>query len=100
MRAKAIEGISDLRDESDRVGMRIVIELKRDATAEVVLNQLYRMTQLQTSFAVNFLALDDGRPQQMGLKDALHGLHRLPRGGDPPPVALPPGQGARARRTC
>jgi DNA gyrase subunit A len=71
VRAKAIEGISDLRDESDRSGMRIVIELKRDATAEVVLNQLYRMTSLQTSFAVNFLALNNGRPQQMGLRDAL-----------------------------
>nr|WP_043364283.1 DNA gyrase subunit A [Belnapia sp. F-4-1] len=71
VRAKAIEGISDLRDESDRDGMRIVIELKRDATAEVVLNQLYRMTQLQTSFAVNFLALDNGRPRQMGLVEAL-----------------------------
>ncbi len=71
VRAKAIEGISDLRDESDRDGMRIVIELKRDATAEVVLNQLYRMTQLQTSFAVNFLALDNGRPRQMGLIEAL-----------------------------
>ena len=71
VRAKAIEGISDLRDESDRSGMRIVIELKRDATPEVVLNQLYRMTQLQTSFAVNFLALNNGRPQQMGLRDAL-----------------------------
>jgi len=71
VRAKAIEGISDLRDESDRDGLRIVIELKRDATAEVVLNQLYRLTQLQTSFPVNFLALLDGRPQQMGLLDAL-----------------------------
>jgi DNA gyrase subunit A len=71
VRAKQVEGISDLRDESDRDGMRIVIELKRDATAEVVLNQLYRMTQLQTSFAVNFLALDEGRPRQMGLRDAL-----------------------------
>jgi DNA gyrase subunit A len=71
VRAKAIDGISDLRDESDRSGMRIVIELKRDATAEVVLNQLYRMTQMQTSFAVNFLALHQGRPQQMGLREAL-----------------------------
>jgi len=71
VRAKQIEGISDLRDESDRDGLRIVIELKRDATAEVVLNQLYRMTQLQTSFAVNFLALDNGRPRQMGLIEAL-----------------------------
>jgi len=71
VRAKAIEGISDLRDESDREGLRVVIELKRDATAEVVLNQLYRMTQLQTSFPVNFLALNSGRPQQMGIIDAL-----------------------------
>ncbi|WP_233256140.1 DNA gyrase subunit A [Falsiroseomonas bella] len=71
VRAKAIEGISDLRDESDRDGLRIVIELKKDATPEVVLNQLYRFTQLQTSFGVNFVALDEGRPRQMGLKDAL-----------------------------
>jgi DNA gyrase subunit A len=70
-RAKQVEGISDLRDESDRDGMRIVIEIKKDATAEVVLNQLYRFTNLQTSFPVNFLALDDGTPRQMGLRDAL-----------------------------
>jgi DNA gyrase subunit A len=71
VRAKQVEGISDLRDESDRDGMRIVVELKKDATAEVVLNQLHRFTQLQTSFAVNFLALDEGRPRQMGLRDAI-----------------------------
>ena len=71
VRAKQIEGISDLRDESDRSGMRIVIELKREATPEVVLNHLYRFTQLQTSFGVNFLALDAGQPRQMGLRDAL-----------------------------
>ena len=71
VRAKQIEGISDIRDESDRSGMRLVIELKRDATGEVVLNQLFRFTQLQTSFGVNMLALDAGRPRQMGLKDAL-----------------------------
>ena len=71
VRAKAIEGISDLRDESDRDGLRIVVELKKDATPEVVLNQLYRFTQLQTSFGVNFVALDEGRPRQMGLRDAL-----------------------------
>ncbi|WP_270935522.1 DNA gyrase subunit A [Falsiroseomonas oryzae] len=71
VRAKAIEGISDLRDESDRDGLRIVVELKKDATPEVVLNQLYRFTQLQTSFGVNFVALDEGKPRQMGLKDAL-----------------------------
>ncbi|WP_439594984.1 DNA gyrase subunit A [Falsiroseomonas sp.] len=71
VRAKAIEGISDLRDESDRDGLRIVVELKKDATPEVVLNQLYRFTQLQTSFGVNFVALDEGRPRLMGLRDAL-----------------------------
>jgi DNA gyrase subunit A len=70
-REKLVEGISDLRDESDRDGLRVVIELKKEATAEVVLNQLYRFTQLQTSFAVNFLALDEGQPRQMGLRDAL-----------------------------
>jgi DNA gyrase subunit A len=71
VRAKEIEGIADLRDESDREGMRIVIELKRDATGEVVLNQLYRFTNLQTSFGFNMLALDKGRPRQLGLKEAL-----------------------------
>ena len=71
VRSKQVEGISDLRDESDRSGMRIVIELRREATPEVVLNQLYRFTQLQISFAANILALDKGRPRQMGLKDAL-----------------------------
>jgi DNA gyrase subunit A len=71
VRSKQVEGISDLRDESDRDGMRIVIELKRDATPEVVLNHLYRFTQLQTQFSVNMLALDGGRPRLMGLKDAL-----------------------------
>ncbi|WP_254063057.1 DNA gyrase subunit A [Caulobacter sp. S45] len=68
VREKRIEGISDLRDESDRDGMRVVIELKRDASADVVLNQLYRFTPLQTSFGVNMLALNRGRPEQMGLR--------------------------------
>ncbi|MBS4074843.1 DNA gyrase subunit A [Ameyamaea chiangmaiensis] len=71
VRAKQIEGISDIRDESDRSGMRIVIEIKRDATPEVVLNQLYRFTQLQSSFGVNMLALDNGQPRLMGLKDVI-----------------------------
>ncbi len=71
VRAKQIEGIADLRDESDRSGMRMVVELKRDATPEVVLNQLFRFTQMQISFAVNMLALDAGRPRLMGLRDAL-----------------------------
>jgi DNA gyrase subunit A len=72
VRAKTVEGIGDIRDESDRTGMRVVIELKRDATPEVVLNQLFRFTQMQVSFGVNMLALDQGRPRTMGLKDALH----------------------------
>ncbi len=71
VREKRIEGISDLRDESDRQGLRVVVELKRDASAEVVLNQLYRFTPLQSSFGVNALALNRGRPQQMGLHDML-----------------------------
>src|SRR5690348_8004259 len=71
VRDKRIEGISDIRDESDRHGMRVVIELKRDASAEVVLNQLYRFSQLQTSFGVNMLALANGRPAQMNLKELI-----------------------------
>jgi DNA gyrase subunit A len=71
VRAKQIEGITAVRDESDRSGMRVVIELKRDATQEVVLNQLFRFTQLQISFGFNMLALDGGRPRLLGLKDAL-----------------------------
>ncbi|HUR62614.1 MAG TPA: DNA gyrase subunit A [Candidatus Thermoplasmatota archaeon] len=68
---KVIDGISDLRDESDRRGMRIVIELKRDAISDVVLNQLWKHTDLQSTFAVNNLALVDGRPRTMGLKELL-----------------------------
>ncbi len=71
VREKLIEGIADLRDESDREGVRVVVELKRDAMAEVVLNQLFRFTPLQTSFGVNMLALNGGRPQLMNLKDII-----------------------------
>jgi len=70
-REKKIEGISEIRDESDRDGYRVVIELKREAMPDVVLNQLYRFTPLQTNFAANVLALDSGRPQVMNLKDLL-----------------------------
>ncbi|MBA4208817.1 MAG: DNA gyrase subunit A, partial [Parvibaculum sp.] len=66
-----IEGISDLRDESDRNGMRVVVELKRDAVPDVVLNQLYRFSPLQQSFGANMLALDHGRPELMNLKQFL-----------------------------
>jgi DNA gyrase subunit A len=71
VREKTIEGISDIRDESDRTGMRVVIEIKRDGSGDVVLNQLYRHTRLQTSFPVNMLAMNAGRPMQMGLKDVI-----------------------------
>jgi len=71
VRDKKIEGISDIRDESDRQGMRIVIELKRDAQGDVVLNQLYRFTALQSSFGYNMLALNRGRPLQMGLREMI-----------------------------
>ena len=70
-REKKIEGIAALRDESDRDGYRVVVEVKRDTMADVVLNQLYRFTPLQTNFAANMLALDSGRPQVMNLKDFL-----------------------------
>jgi DNA gyrase subunit A len=68
---KKIEGIGDLRDESDREGMRIVIELKRDAMAEIVINQLHKHTQLQDSFGMNMLAIVDGKPKLLNLKEAL-----------------------------
>ncbi|WP_375686141.1 DNA gyrase subunit A [Bartonella sp. AP65SXKL] len=71
VRDKRIEGISDLRDESDRDGYRVVIELKKDVVAEIVLNQLYRYTPLQTSFGCNMVALNGGKPEQMTLLDML-----------------------------
>jgi DNA gyrase subunit A len=71
VRDKRVEGISDIRDESDRSGMRVVIELKRDAVPDVVLNQLYRFSQLQTSFGANIVALNGGKPEQMNLSDML-----------------------------
>ncbi|MBD3677842.1 MAG: DNA gyrase subunit A [Rhodobacteraceae bacterium] len=71
VREKKLEGISAVQDESDRVGIRVVIELKRDATPEVVLNQLFRYTQMQTSFGCNMLALNGGRPEQLTLRDFL-----------------------------
>lgn len=77
MKEKKIEGISDLRDESSREGVRLVIELKRDAVADVVLNNLFRHTQLQTNFSANMLALNAGRPEQMGLRDILQAFIRF-----------------------
>nr|WP_252731075.1 DNA gyrase subunit A [Pacificibacter marinus] len=71
VRDKKVEGIAHVQDESDRVGVRVVVELKRDATPEVVLNQLYRFTPLQTYFGCNMLALNSGRPEQLTLRDFL-----------------------------
>jgi len=71
VREKKVEGVAEVRDESNRLGIRLVIELKRDTVADVVINQLYRFTQLQTSFGVNMLALNNGRPEQMGLRAML-----------------------------
>ena len=71
VREKRVEGISDLRDESDRHGVRVVIEIKRDADPEIVLNQLYKFTPLQTGFGINMVALNGGRPMQMALGEVL-----------------------------
>jgi DNA gyrase subunit A len=71
VREKRIEGIAEVRDESNRLGVRLVVELKRDAVLDVVLNQLYRYSALQTSFGVNMLALNAGKPEQMGLRKIL-----------------------------
>nr|WP_256327061.1 DNA gyrase subunit A [Roseicitreum antarcticum] len=72
VRDKRIEGISHVQDESDRIGVRVVVELKRDATPDVVLNQLFRFTPMQVSFGCNMLALNGGRPEQLRLRDFLH----------------------------
>ncbi|MEM7768276.1 MAG: DNA gyrase C-terminal beta-propeller domain-containing protein, partial [Pseudomonadota bacterium] len=77
VREKRVEGIADMRDESDRHGIRVVIEVKRDASADVVLNQLFRYSQLQTSFGVNMLALNGGRPELLNLRAVLEAFIRF-----------------------
>jgi len=77
VREKRIEGIADLHDESNRHGMRVVIELKRDAMPDVVLNQIYRFSPLQSTFGVNMLALDGGRPQLMSIRDIISAFIRF-----------------------
>ena len=96
VREKKVEGIADLRDESDRHGVRVVIEVKREADPDIVLNQLFKFTPLQTSFGINMVSLRGGRPEQLGLQGDARGVHRLPRGGHPPPHRVRPRQGARA----
>ena len=97
VREKRIEGIADIRDESDRQGMRVVIELKRDAMADVVLNQLYRFSPLQSHLRLQHGGADRrqaGAAQSQGHDPR---LHRVPRGGDRPPHQVPAAQGARPR---
>ncbi len=71
VKEKKIEGISDIRDESDRQGVRVVVEVKKDVQADVILNQLYKLTPLQTSFGMNMLAINGGRPMMLNLKDII-----------------------------
>ena len=96
---KTIDDVSDIRDESDRDGMRIVIELKRGAEPQIVLNQLYKHTQMQESFSMIFLAVVNGQPKEMGLVQAIqhfidHRIDVVRRR-----TALPAGQGARTAST-
>ena len=97
VRDKTIEGISDLRDESDRDGMRIVIELKRGEVGEVVLNNLYKQTQLQQSFGIITLAIVAGRPKVLQPARSHRALHRVPPRGGSPPHRVRAAQGRSAR---
>ena len=94
---KKLEGISNIRDESDRDGMRIVFELKRDEQAEVVLNNLYKQTQMQISFGVIMLAIVNRQPKEMGLIEVDQAVHRASRRCGAAAHRLPVAQGARAR---
>ena len=94
---KVIDDIGDVRDESDRDGMRIVIELKRGAEAQIVLNQLYKHTQMQESFSMIFLAVINGQPRELPPARSHPHLHRSPPGRRPPPHRLPAAQGPRPR---
>ena len=94
---KRVEGITDIRDESDRAGMRIVIEVRRDVNANVVLNQLYKHTQLQESFGVNMLALVDGAPKILSLRQVIHYYLEHQKDVVTRRTQLRPGQGHAAR---
>ena len=95
VREKRIEGISAMRDESDRRGMRVVIEIKRDSSPDVVLNQLYKYTPMQTPFSANMLALVERRPIQMTARAMLEVFLRFPRDCYHKPYPPPPNKGAR-----
>ena len=94
---KRIEGVSDIRDESSRKGVRIVIDLKRDATTDVVLNQLWRHTPAQASFPANMLAIRGGRPEVLNLRDIIEAFIRFREGSDHPPHQVRAEQGPRTR---
>ena len=94
---KIVDDIGDVRDESDRDGMRIVIELKRGAQPEIVLNQLYKHTQMQESFSMIFLAVLNGQPRELGLDAGHPRLHRSPHRCGAAAHGFPAAQGARAR---
>ena len=95
---KRIDGISDLRDESDRDGMRIVVELKRDAEPKIVLNQLYKLSQMQQSYGLIMLSIHEGRPRELSLREMLQAFLRLSAPGADPARAVrtAPGRGATA----
>ena len=97
VRDKRIEGVSDLRDESDRDGMRVVIELKRDASSDVTLNQLFRYTPLQTSFGVNMLALNRGQARADGPAEAPRPVPGVPRRSRSPAHQVRAVQGPKPR---
>ena len=94
VKEKKIEGISDIRDESDRQGVRVVIEVKKEFQADVVLNQLYKYTQLQTSFGMNMLAINNGRPMMMNLKDIIAAFVKF-RGRT---MSYPPAHGVQTQQ--
>ena len=94
---KKIEGISHIQDESDKSGMRVVIELKRGEVPEVVLNNLYKQTQLQDTFGINMVALIDGQPQAVQPEGPDRGLPRAPARGGDAAHGVRAAQGARAR---
>ena len=95
---KKIPEISDLRDESDRNGMRLVIELKRGVIPKVVLNKLYKHTPMQTTFGVNTVALVDGVPRTLSLREIIHALRPAPARGHRPPRRST--SCASSRRAC
>ena len=99
VREKRVEGIAEVRDESDRDGYRVVIELKREAMADVVLNQLYRFTSLQSMFAANMVALNGGRPEQHNLLRLHPGIYAIPRNGRYAEDKVPAREG-EGPRTC